>query len=155
MGRRGNRRRIAKGVYEDGGGRSGIYRDRAGKQREVRCAKDATVADVRAAVAERQKQDGSVARGASGTLARAVEQWEDLERHLASWRERRSELRAWVELYGPKKLTAITRGDVQKALSQWAAAQLTPKTLRNRLWSLRHLYHLLNGSKAPTPCDDV
>ncbi len=157
MGRRGSRKRIARGIYEDKTGRAGIYRDHQGKQREVRCPPGTSVAKVREAVDEAKRKHRGAARptAVKGTLAAAVEKWDDLERHLASWMERRSELRAWVELYGPKKLSAVTREDVQRALSAWSAAGLKPKTLRNRLWTLRHLYHVLQGSKAETPCDDV
>lgn len=157
MGDRGKRKRIARGIYEDKYGRSGIYRDRHGRQREVRCPPGTPVAEVREAVdtAKRKERGSGAASTVRGTLAAAVDKWDGLERHLASWMERRSELRAWVELYGPKKLTAITREDVQRALSAWSQAGLKPKTLRNRLWSLRHLYHVLQGSKTETPCDDV
>jgi hypothetical protein len=31
----------------------------------------------------------------------------------------------------------------------------TPKTVNNRVQTLQHLYHLLNGETAPTPADEI
>lgn len=147
------RKRVARAIYDDKSGRAAIYRDRDGKQRELRFPHDTPISQIREDVAAAKAKSGGTR--IPGTLATAIDKWDALERHLASWRDRRSELRAWSALYGPKKMAAISRVDVQAAMSRWAEAGLAPKTIRNRLWSLRHLYHLLNGSRAPTPCDDV
>jgi integrase len=90
-----------------------------------------------------------------GTLAEAVDRWVALERHLASWGERRAELRAWVRLYGDRRLTSLTPDDVRRAISTWALDGIAPKTIRNRLWSLKHLYHVLCGPDGSTPVDHV
>jgi site-specific recombinase XerD len=41
------------------------------------------------------------------------------------------------------------------ARSTWLAAGIAPKTVNHRVRALRHLYRLLDGSKASTPADDL
>jgi integrase len=157
MGRRGPRRRIATNVYDDASGRSIIYRDHDGKQREIRGTHATAISDLRkAVVAELERTSGSGrAVTARGTLAEAVDKWESLERHLASWKERRAELRAWVRELGDEQVRAITATDARRVMSQWAEAGIAPKTIRNRRWTLQHLYRVLYGPKTITPVDDV
>jgi integrase len=156
MPRQGSRRRIARAIYEDKSGRSGIYRDASGKPREVRFAPFTPISEIRAELDRRKaKSRGSgQLHSDRGTLAHAVDRWEPLEQHLASWKERRAELRAWVKELGHLRLTQITDAHVRTVCSRWATA-LTPKTLRNRLWSLRHLYKVLHGPETPTPVDHI
>lgn len=104
----------------------------------------------------RKKYRGSgQATAARGTLSAAVDAWESQEQHLASWKERRAELRAWCLRYGDRRLSAITAADIRKAIGAWTDDGVAPKTIRNRLWSLRHLYRLTLGPRAETPVDDV
>ena len=72
-----------------------------------------------------------------------------------SWRERHAELKAWVARYGHRRLRAISAHDIRETIGVWTAAGIKPKTIRNRLWSLRHLYRLILGKRAETPADDV
>ncbi len=103
-----------------------------------------------------QKHAGSGRLGASrGTLAAAVDEWDALEKHLASYRERRAELRAWVKVLGSEPIGRITNQQCRRVVSDWADAGVAPKTIRNRLWSLKHLYHITLGPKADTPVDDI
>lgn len=157
MSRRGTRKRIARGIYDDRIGRSAIYRDAAGRQREVRFPPFTPVADIRQEIDRRQKQQrrGADKAAARGTLDAAIQAWTPLEQHLASWRERRAELRAWAALYGDRQLRLITAHDVRAAISQWATDGVSPKTIRNRLWTLRHLYHVILGHDAESPVDHV
>lgn len=153
--RRGKRKRIARAIYEDGTGRAGIYRDANGRPRELRFPPFTPIAEIRAAIeGRRAKRRGSLPAD-RGTLTHAVIRWCGLEQHLASWKERHAELKAWCLLYGPKRLTLLTPDDVRKAMGAWANAGVAPKTIRNRLWSLRHLYHVLYGPNFETPVDDI
>lgn len=157
MGRRGTRRRLARGIYEDKTGRAAIYRDGDGRQREARFPPHTTLETIRARIADlkQQTRGSGLPHSVRGSLADAVDRWDGLERHLASYLERRAELRAWVSLYGDRPLFGITREDIQRAISQWGSHGVAPKTIRNRLWTLRHLYHVLHGRNVSTPCDQV
>lgn len=156
MPRKGRRKRIATGIYEDSSGRCGIYRDAAGKQQEHRVPPRTPVSVIRAEVAKlKAKQKGSGRISERGTLAAAIDRWNGLEQHLASWKERRAELRAWAAMFGHVQLRALSPDDVRTAMSRWTQAGIAPKTIRNRLWTLRHLYRVLHGPDAASPCDHV
>src|SRR6185503_12278761 len=49
----------------------------------------------------------------------------------------------------------ITRRDILETRSAWLADGYAPKTINHRVRALRHLYRVLDGSKAPTPADDL
>jgi site-specific recombinase XerD len=157
MGRKGNRKRIANCVYEDGSGRSGIYRGADGKPKEVRFPPYTPIREIRARLEDlkaKAKGSGRVVTD-RGTLNYAINRWNGLEQHLASWKERRAELRAWARLYGDKRLSQITADDVRLAMSLWTRQGRAPKTIRNRLWTLGHLFRVLHGPNFSTPVDDV
>jgi site-specific recombinase XerD len=152
MPRLGKRKRLDRGIYEDKTGRAAIC---LGK--EKRFPPETPLKVMRAwqeSIRRKYKASGR-ARSIRGTLADAVNRWDGQETHLASWRERRAELRAWVALYGDKRLTAIDDEDVRRAISVWTVAGVAPKTIRNRLWSLQHLYKLAYGKQTDTPVDEV
>lgn len=159
MPRKGKRKRIARGVYEDGSGRSIIVPNPlTGKGKEFRYPPHTPVSLMREDAETWLRRFKHLKRRRTsdrGTLRDAIRKWEPLEKHLASWRERRAELRAWAELHGSKRLTAITEHDVRQAVSRWATDGTAPKTIRNRLWTLQHLYHLMRGPGSPTPVDHV
>lgn len=90
-----------------------------------------------------------------GTLAVDAERYYKRIAHLASWRERRSEIRAWVARYGPRSRAKITRADVLETRNVWLAEGKAPKTVNHRVAALAHLYRELDGRRARTPCDDV
>jgi integrase len=158
MPRKGKRKRIANGIYQDSTGRSGIYRNAHGKQREKRFPPDTPIKTIREDIAQIvAKQKGS-GRAVSdrGSLNAAIDRWNGLEKHLAaeSWISRRAELRAWAALYGHVRLSALTPDDVRKAVGTWTQEGKAAKTIRQRLWTLKHLYHVLHGDVS-TPVDDV
>jgi len=165
MPRRGSRRLIAKNVYEDASGRAIIYRDHDGRQRERRYPPQTPIAVMRADVgtALAQSSASGIPKAATDTLAAAVDRWEPLERHLVSWKERRAELRAWVRAelngvsLGDLRLHALTPAIVRAVLGQWATADrpVSAKTIRNRRWTLQHLFRVLYGPRVRTPVDDV
>lgn len=152
MPRQGKRRKVAKGIYRDGSGLAAVC---CGK--EKRFPPGTPLKELRAWQDRlRVKRRGSgTGRAARGTLNAAIDTWAALEQHLASWKERRAELRAWGEMFGTRRLGSLTALDVRRAMSDWAQAGVAPKTIRNRLWSLRHLFHVINGKGTETPCDDI
>lgn len=157
MPRRGKRKTIARAIYEDKSGRAGVYRDSSGRPREIRFPPHTPVAEIRGRLNEEISKHKGSGRAVStrGTLSAAIDEWASQEQHLASWKERRAELRAWRDLYGPKRLRAITAKDVRDAMGIWTQNKVAPKTIRNRLWTLKHLYHVLHGPTVSTPVDDV
>lgn len=157
MGRKGARRRIARCVYEDGTGRAGIYRDSQGRPRELRFPPHTPVREIREALETEQRKHPRRRARVRGTLDDAIAQWTRMEQHLESWKERRAELRAWAALYGPVSLARLTDHDVRRAMSVWSTQQppVSPKTIRNRLWTLKHLFHVIYGKNFETPVDHI
>jgi hypothetical protein len=76
-------------------------------------------------------------------------------RHLASYKSRVCEVDAWTALYGRLRRVQINAEHVRKARATWVGEGYTPKTINNRCQTLRHLYRLLDGSRAVTPVDDT
>jgi site-specific recombinase XerD len=148
MPRRGKRRKLAVGIYEDLTGRAVIVRGK-----EERFPPFTPMAVLRANYDHRKRKGRR--RIARGTLEQDVARWEPLEKHLASWMERRAELRAWCKLYGDHQRHSLTDEDVRTAIGIWTADGISPKTIRNRLWSLKRLYRVLDGPEAETPVDHV
>lgn len=157
MARLGKRKRIARCIYQDRSGRSGIYRDAWGKPKEVRFAPDTPIHEIREELNRRQQKTRGSGRAPEvrGTLSEGVDRWAQLEQHLASWKERRAELRAWCALYGPRRMRDLTDQDVRRAIGIWTQDGVAVKTIRNRLWSLQHLYRVLLGRGTQTPGDNV
>ena len=91
-----------------------------------------------------------------GTLQADVSRYLALVRQQASHRIKRAHLDAWLALgLGVTRRHRITAHDVLEARNAWLEQGASPKTINHRVNTLRHLYHLLDGVKAPTPCDDV
>lgn len=94
----------------------------------------------------------SVARG---TLEADAQTYLAQVKHLASYKSRVCEVDAWTALYGRLRRVQITSEHVRKARATWTADKYAVKTINNRVKTLRHLYHLLDGRRSPTPADDV
>jgi len=162
MSRRGKRKTVAKNIYDDDTGRSIAFRVN-GRKKELRHPPGTSIKTLRRAMETylRKKRGSGRSDAIRGTLSAAVDAWEPQEQHLVSWKERRAELRAWVDLYGDMQMTRINGEHIRKAIVFWMATPhgkakriATPKTVRNRLWSLQHLYRL-DDPKAETPVDDI
>jgi integrase len=97
--------------------------------------------------AERGSAPGSFERDARRYV-------KDFTTHLASAKSRRLEVDTWIKAFGDKARGAIKSGDVAKVRAQWHAEGLAPKTINNRVNTLRHMYRMLDGKRAWTPCDD-
>lgn len=163
MSRRGDRRRIAVNCYEDRTGRSIIYRDRNGAQREIRFPPETSITAMREEVEARLARASASGQAVSkaGTLDGALDDLEAIEKDLPGWCERRSELRAWckAEIDGKRlgtiQLRAITEGHCRRVMAHWLKDDVAPKTVRQRRWSLQHLYRTLYGKTTITPVDDI
>jgi integrase len=76
-------------------------------------------------------------------------------KHLASYKSRVCEVDAWTALYGRLRRSQLTSEHVRKARAQWASEKYAVKTINNRVQTLRHWYHLLDGDGAVSPADTV
>lgn len=76
------------------------------------------------------------------------------------------EIEAWVAEVGDVPRHKITRDAVLEIRHRWLTTPrvakgkgrgqpLAPKTCNHRVRALRGLYHYIDGSRAPTPCDDI
>jgi integrase len=89
---------------------------------------------------------------------------------IASWKSRRSDLEAWIALYGDRSRYRITLEDVRAAVKQWQTEgrvigedehghevrrPYAAWTIRHRVNALRDLYKALDGHGAPTPVDGL
>lgn len=162
MPRRGDRHKIARNVFDDDTGRVIIYRDKSGRQREIRFPPDTPIKTMREEVTARLSRDtasGTVSK--RGTLDDAIDQLDTIEGAIPCWTERRSELRAWSKAaidgkrLGTVHVRAITEPMCRRIMALWLQAGWAPKTVRQRRWSLQHLYRVLYGKKTITPVDDI
>jgi integrase len=94
-------------------------------------------------------------RAAQGTLRAVAPSYLKKVEHLASADDCEDHLNAWCERLGDVQLHRIAEQDVLDARAAWLKSGLSPKTINNRVGTLRNLFHRLNGRKAPTPCDDI
>lgn len=155
MPRLGRRERIGHGLYRDKSGVAAIVHVGT-QQREKRfpLGTDPKLMQRwrdRAKVALQDRQP----LAPRGTLAADSKRYLALVTHLASHKARKAELAAWCRQLPDRHRNTITSADVLLARGAWLAAGTNPKTINNRVQTLRHLYATLDGKKAETPCDEV
>lgn len=92
-------------------------------------------------------------KGRRGTLAGDAERYLKQVQHLASYKARRIEVNAWVKALGKTHRQALTAAHVATVRAQWLEDGLSPKTVNNRVQTLKHLYRTLDGKDDATPCD--
>jgi site-specific recombinase XerD len=158
MPRRGDRLKLALNIYEDASGRSFIIYIH-GKPKEFRRPPGyplRKLLDEQADMRAKYRASGLPSASGRGTLAEAVDSWEPLEQGIASWKERRAELRAWIKALGPhRQMHSLTERDCRRVMSDWARAGVAPKTIRQRHWSFKHLFRVLYGADVVTPLDHI
>lgn len=103
----------------------------------------------------------------AGTLRADVRRYLSQIKGLRSWKSRRSELDAWLELFGTKPRGKITTEMVRNAVAKWRTVDggrilgngkrraYSVRTCEHRVATLRHLFHVLDGYDVPTPCDEL
>jgi integrase len=158
MSRQGKRKRIAESIYQDRSGLSAIARIGVHRQ-EKRFPPGTELDDIRAWL-ERTKAQLRKQRhqpeGRGGTLGADSKIYGAQLKHLVSYRTRLVEIEAWVKALGANTLrAAVTQEDVHLVRVQWLKAGASPKTINNRVQTLRHWYRTLDGRRSVTPCDDV
>ncbi len=155
MPRKGRRIRLSTGIYADSGGieikvTSGgaTYYDRLpldSTPEERKTARDALIA----------KGKTETPRAQRGTLRADTPKYLKLIAALVSVRNRRAHLRHWCDRIGDLPRHRITSRHILEARAAWQAENVAPRTINHRVETLRHLYHLLDGRREKTPCDDV
>lgn len=155
MPRKGKRRTIARGIYQDSGG----YEVRVvvgGETYQDRMPLDSTMEELKKKRAELETQGRTeTPRAQRGTLRADAKRYLALVTHLASCDDREDHLNAWCTLYGDVYRHRIKEADLLAARERWRAEGLSPKTINHRCDTLRNLYHRLDGRRAATPYDDV
>lgn len=157
MPRKGKRRTITTGIYQDSGG----YEVRVvvgGVPYGARMPKDSTLEELKRKRAQLEAQGRTeTPRGERGSLTADIPRYLKLIKHLESWKDREAHLTAWRVRVGAVLRHRITKADVLTARVAWLALKkpLAPKTINHRVDTLRNLYRTLDGKKAWTPCDDV
>ena len=155
MRRTGKRTRIDTGIYRDRAGYS-VMVHANGARRELRFPRDTSLRVLKAARNDlRVRLQHERPKPTRGTLEQDAERYVRQVRYLTSWTERRSEVRAWVARLGRLQRARITSEHVRQAIGDWTEAGPSPKTIKNRVYTLRHLYRTLDGRRALTPCDEV
>lgn len=157
MPRKGKRRTIGKGQYQDSGGVE-IRVVVGGVPYSARMPLDSTPDERKAKHAELENRGRKESpRAVRATLAADAPRYLKLIKHLESWKDRRAHLDAWLVLLGHVFRHRITRADILQARVAWLSQKkpLSPKTVNHRVDTLRNLYRTLDGKRAWTPCDDI
>ncbi|HXH06137.1 MAG TPA: tyrosine-type recombinase/integrase [Vicinamibacterales bacterium] len=184
MSRRGRRVRLGRGIYRDRSGLAAVV-SVGGRQVEKRFPPDTPLSALRAWQQQvRYRLTGRLGPTVRGTLEEDAARYLAQKRYLASYLEVRSEVRAWLRLYGARPRARLTAEHVRAAIAEWSRLRcqrrgcgllqpagasvracpacggpvkpaVAPKTINNRIQRLRNLYHTLDGPDLPTPCDGV
>lgn len=154
MPRTGKRTRIANGIYHDDRGLAAVVKI-GHIQREKRFPHGTDLRimhrwrdDTSARLRKRQPQ------GPRSGFERDARRYLGLMRHLAAYKGRAAEVSAWIKRFADRHRSTITSADVLKARVAWLQTT-SPKTINNRVQTLRHLYRTLDGPDVDTPCDHL
>lgn len=153
---RGRRKRIGTGIYRDAAGIA-ICVSVNGHRLERRYPPTTPIDTIKEARKRlrRELEQSTPPPAARGSFTAEADRYLSHAAHLAAWKARRSEIRAWIALLGRRPRATITRADILAARSEWSAAGVNPKTINNRLIALRAMYHALDGDDAASPADRI
>lgn len=154
--RRGARVTIEPGIYRDARGYETVARVGTTRQKARRWPLGTDLAEMRAWLDDTRAALRRVApdAGTRGTLRADVARYIDQVKTLASWRELRAELRAWIALYGHLPRRSITPAQIRQAQVRWTQAGVAPRTVNHRCDALRRMWRTLDGRPGlpPPPC---
>ena len=156
------RKRLGVGIYRDRYGVRAVVRVGSRENnriREKRFPFETPIREIKAwqdsTRVELKRTQRRLGMAAPGTLEADAQRYLAQVRHLASYKSRVCEVNAWTTLYGRLRRLQITGEHVRKARAAWVADNYSPKTINNRVQTLRHLYRVLDGRHSPTPTDEV
>jgi len=146
---------LAKGIYRDAYGIS-IVISVNGKPQEHRVDDQ----PLELLIKRRKRMVGELAANplperVRGSLARDIVQYLKRLKGMVGYKAEKSHLRAWLHRWPKIQRWQITQEMVEFAIADWRRANYSAKTIRHRCRVLESLYRALDGSKAPTPLDDV
>lgn len=155
MPRKGKRKTVTRNVYLDSGGFD-VRVVVGGTAYSARMPLDSTLAELKSKRAELESRGRTdTPRPARHTLQADTPRYLRLVAHLASAKDIAGHLEAWNAALGTIARHRLTPRDVLEVRNAWLAAGLAPKTVNNRVQTLRNLYRRLDGKRATTPCDDL
>ncbi len=155
MPRKGRRQKVARGIYRDSGGHE-VRVMVGGTTYSARMPLDSTLEELKKKRATLESTGRTeTPRTERGTLRDSIPAYMRLVRHLASAKDLEAHLTAWADELGDVQRHRITGRHVLDVRHAWTVAKLSPKTINNRVGTLRNLYRRLDGERAPTPCDHV
>jgi integrase len=134
-------------------------------------------ADLRSELQERDPVDVAATRGTFAGDVRTYLARMRTKLDARTYRSRASELERWVEVFGHRPRHTLRAADVERAFVQWQTPPKDarrervdkkgrrikprpwtapgPKTIQNRIRTLKHLHRTLDGTRARTPADNV
>ncbi|HYE87392.1 MAG TPA: hypothetical protein VEA16_13615 [Vicinamibacterales bacterium] len=155
MPRKGKRTTVAKGIYRDSGGFE-VRITVGGVLYAERMPADSTIEELKAKRAALESQGLTESpRAERGSLRAAVPSYLRLKAHLASVDDLEDDCDAWCALIGDLQRHRITELHVLNARATWLAAGLSPKTINDRVGTLRNLLKTIDGKKAAHLFDDI
>lgn len=155
MARKGARRTIDRGIYQDDVGFEVVAK--AGRSRRskrypldtpmetLRAWRDGTASELRD-----ERQPTADTR----TLAGAVTRFLTL-RKAKTHDPYKEQLAPWVQLHGTLERRKLTPALAQQAFVRWAAEGYAPQTLFYRKLVIKKLWQALDGPNTKTPVDDI
>jgi len=172
MPRKGTRHRLDDGISKDATGYSvrasvGTGRNRRSRERRfpltLRWPEDAGYLKAQRAQLESELRDEATTEDGPapnrGTWAADVLTYlKKMKPSLdaATYKSRASELKAWTAAIGDERSRySLRKADVQRIIDTWKAAEVSPKTILNRVRTFKHVYRTLDSKRARTPADDV
>ena len=155
-------KRLAIGIYSDRYGIRATVRVRSrdsNRSRWKRFPSDTPIREIKewqqATRVELTRSQRRPTVAAPGTLGADARRYLAQLRHLASYKPRVCEVDACTALYGRLRRIQVTAEHVRKARAAWVAEGYKPKTINNRVQTLRHFYRILDGKHSPTPANEV
>lgn len=74
----------------------------------------------------------------------------------ATWRSRESELKQWSLALGPERPRHLVKQtDIQRVIDRWHVDGVSPKTILNRVRSLKHAWKTLDGTRVKSPAESA
>lgn len=157
MPRKQKRLTIERGIYRNGP--EGTYEVRVvvgGVPYTSTLPKDSTRDELRTARTRLENTGRTeTPRAVHGTLRAAMVPYLRMKAHLASVDDLEDDLRAWCARVGDVARHRLTAADVLDARAAWLTAGLSPKTINDRVGTLRNCLKLLDGKHTAALFDDI
>lgn len=155
MPRKGTRTTITRGVYRDGSGFS-IRRTVGGIVYETRMPLDSTLKELQRTRAELESRGRTASPSAPrGSLREAIPAFLRAKAHLATVDDLEDDLNAWEARLGATSRHRISPTQILTARASWLAQGLSPKTINDRVGTLRNFLRLIDGKHTASIFDDI